>query len=69
MIYYSNKKNENIKKYITNIQQNNKNFSILHYVLEKKLQISLKYSTSNSDEIFDYTNFYSYHQLQIINLI
>ena len=67
MIYYSNKKNENIKKYITNIQQNNKNFSILHYVLEKKLQISLKYSTSNSDEIFDYTNFYSYHQLQIIN--
>ena len=67
MIYYSNKNKDNIKKYITNIEQNNKNFSIIHYMSENKLQISLKCSNNNLDEVFDYTNFYSYHQLQIIN--
>ena len=67
MIYYASKKKSKIKKYRTHISQNNQNYSILHYVYQNKLQISLKYSDINSDEIFDYTNFYSYHQLQIIN--
>ena len=67
MIYYATKKKNKIKKYRRNINQNGQNYSIYHYIYQGKLQISLKYSNNNSDEIFDYTNFYSYHQLQIIN--
>ena len=67
MIYYANKNKEKIKKYIANIKKNNNNYSISLYVSEGKLQISIKYTEINSDEIFEYNNFYSYHQLQIIN--
>ena len=67
MYYYENQKKEKGKKYRTNIKQNNHNYSISLYVVEEKLQISINYSNSYSDEIFEYTNFYSFHQLQIIN--
>ena len=67
MNYYENQKKEKAKKYRTNIKQNNHNYSITLFVVEEKLQISIKYSNPFSDEIFEYTNFYSFHQLQIIN--
>ena len=68
MKYYGRNKNvKNIKKFRTNIQRNNLNYTISHFVIQEKLQISLKYSNKQSDEILEYTNFYSLHQLQIIN--
>lgn len=67
MNYYENQAKEKTKKYRTNIKQHNQNYSITLFVVEEKLQISIKYSNSYSDEIFEYTNFYSFHQLQIIN--
>lgn len=67
MSYDLDKNKEKKKKYRINIQKNNKNFSIVLYVVQEKLQISIKYSTNLSDEILEYKNFYSYHQLQIIN--
>ena len=67
MIYYGDKKIPKIKKYRSNIQKNNQNYSIILSVVQEKLQISLKFSNNYSDEIFEYTNFYSFHQLQIIN--
>ena len=67
MNYYENQKKEKAKKYRTNIKQNNHNYSITLFVVEEKLQISIKYSNPFSDEIFEYTNFYSSHQLKIIN--
>ena len=66
MNYYEDKK-EKFKKYRTNIKQNNQNYSITLFIVEEKLQISVKYSSPYSDEIFEYTNFYSFHQLKIIN--
>ena len=67
MIYYSKKDKEKIKKYRTNIQKNNNNYSIALSILQDKLQISIKYSEKNSEEILEFSNNYSYHQLQIIN--
>ena len=67
MIYYNNKKTQKKKKYRSNIQKNNQNYSIILSIVQEKLQISLKFTNNYSDEIFEYTNFYSFHQLQIIN--
>ena len=67
MIQYSKKDKEKIKKYRTNIEKNNNNYSIALFVSQNKLQISIKYSENNSDEILEFSNNYSYHQLQIIN--
>ena len=65
MSYYDDKK---MQKYRTNIQQNNQNYSItIYYAGDEKLHISIKYSNNNSEEIIEYSNFYSYHQLHIIN--
>ena len=60
-------KYEKIKKYRTNIKYNNRNYSITLLIIQEKLQISIKYSSNHSDEIYEFTNFYSLHQLQIIN--
>ena len=67
MIYNSGIKNGKANKYRVNIQKNNKNYSIVLYVVEEKLQVSIKYTAYMSEEIFEYTNFYSFHQLHIIN--
>ena len=67
MIYYSDRQQDNIQKYRINIQKNNKNYTIALYVVQSKLHVSIKYKTDLSDEIFEYANFYSFHQLQIIN--
>ena len=56
-----------IKKYCSNIEKYNHSYSIVLYVAEEKLQINIKYSNNNTNNIFEYKNFYSYRQLQIIN--
>ena len=55
-------KNQNAKRYSSNIKINNKNYSIEHFVIQDKLYFSLKYSNTK-----EYINYYSYRQLQIIN--
>ena len=68
MIYSQNYKNkEKIYKHRINLQKNNRNYTITVYVVQEKLQISIKYTENDSDEIIEYCNFYSIHQLQIIN--
>ena len=61
------KKNKEIVKYRINLQKNKINYSIILYVFYEKLNIIIKYSNSNSDEIYEFANLYSFKQLQIIN--
>ena len=61
------KKNKEIIKYRTNLKKNKINYSIILYVFYEKLNIIIKYSNSNSDEIYEFANLYSFKQLQIIN--
>jgi hypothetical protein len=61
------KKNKEIIKYRTNLNKNKINYSIIIYVFYEKLNIIIKYSNSNSDEIYEFANLYSFKQLQIIN--
>ena len=49
------------------IQKNGKNFTISLYILEEKLQVSIKLTNNNSKEKIKYENNYSFRQLQIIN--
>ena len=67
MIYYGNKKKEELKNYIINLKENNKKYSISLYVSKNKIKISLSYKNNNNniDEIYE--NFYYFYQLQIIN--
>ena len=68
MIYYSLNKNSTEKKFRTNIQKDNINYSVVLSLPDpKKMQVTLKYSSYKSNEILEYINFYSLHQLQIIN--
>ena len=61
------KKNKEIIKYRTNLKKNKINYSIILYVFYEKLNIIIKYSNSNSDEIYEFANLYSFKQLQIIH--
>lgn len=61
------KKNKEIVKYRTNLNKNKTNYSIILYVFYEKLNIIIKYSNSNSDEIYEFANLYSFRQLQIIH--
>ena len=61
------KKNKEIIKYRTNLNKNQTNYSIILYVFYEKLNIIIKYSNSNSDEIYEFANLYSFQQLQIIH--
>ena len=61
------KSNEKIKEYKTNAYQNDTNYSIKLSVIEKKLQILIKSSKNFSDSIYEFSNTYSFKQLQIIN--
>ena len=61
------KKNKEIVKYRINLKKNQINYSIILYVFYEKLNIIIKYSNSNSDEIYEFANLYSFKQLQIIN--
>ena len=61
------KPNEKIKEYKTNAYQNDTNYSIKLSVIEKKLQILIKSSKNFSDSIYEFSNTYSFKQLQIIN--
>ena len=61
------KKNKEIIKYRTNLNKNKINYSIIIYVFYEKLNIIIKYSNSNSDEIYEFANLYSFRQLQIIH--
>ena len=66
MIYYGNKKKEELKNYIINLKENNKKYSISLYVSKNKIKISLSHKNNNNiDEIYE--NFYYFYQLQIIN--
>ena len=61
------KSNEKIKEYKMNAYQNDTNYSIKLSVIEKKLQILIKSSKNFSDSIYEFSNTYSFKQLQIIN--
>ena len=61
-----NEKKENINKYRINIKKNNHNYSIILYIIKEKLQISIKYSNADSEEIFEFCNFYSYYLTHLI---
>ena len=61
------KSNEKIKEYKTNAYQNDTNYSIKLSVIEKKLQILIKSSKNFSEIIYEFSNTYSFKQLQIIN--
>lgn len=60
-------KNKEIDKYRINLKKNNINYSIIIYVFNEKLNINIKFINSNSDEIYEFSNLYSYKQLQIKN--
>ncbi len=61
------KKNKEIVKYRINLKKNQTNYSIILYVFYEKLNIIIKFSNSNSDEIYEFSNLYSFRQLQIIH--
>ena len=58
---------EKTKKYQTNLKKNQRNYTISLYEIQDKIQITIKYLNINSDEIYEFTNFYSMNQLRIIN--
>ena len=56
-----------IKKYISNINKNSQNYSIILFVDQERLNISLKCTNNYSNNSYQYLNNYSYRQLTIIN--
>ena len=61
------KDKEKDSKYKTNLYQNETNYSIKLLIVEGKLQIFIKSSKSFSDDIYEFSNTYSFRQLQITN--
>ena len=59
------KKDKNIKKIL--LYQNETNYSIKLLLIDGKLQILVKSSKNLSDDIYEYSNTYSFRQLQITN--
>jgi hypothetical protein len=58
---------DNINKFRNNITKNNTNYSITHYIIKNKIYIILKYSNIHSDEIYEFSNLFSFEMLQDIN--
>ena len=58
---------DRIRKFRNNITKNNTNYSITHYIIKDKLHIILKYSNIPSDEIYEFSNLFSFEMLQDIN--
>jgi hypothetical protein len=54
-------------KYKTNLYQNDTNYSIKLIIIEGKLQIFMKSTKSFSEDIYEFSNTYSFRQLQITN--
>ena len=63
------KKDKNTKEisYKTNLYQNDTNYSIKLSLVEGKLQILIKSSKNFSEDIYEFSNTYSFKQLQITN--
>ena len=53
--------------YKTNLYQKDTNYSIKLSIVESKLQILIKASKNFSEDIYEYSNTYSFKQLQITN--
>ena len=58
---------DRIRKFRNNITKNNTNYSITHYVIKDKIHIIIKYSNIPSDEIYEFSNLFSFEMLQDIN--
>ena len=58
---------DRIRKFRNNITKNNTNYSITHYVIKDKIHIIIKYSNIPSDEIYEFSNLFSFEMLQGIN--
>ena len=61
------KDKEKDSKYKTNLYQNETNYSIKLLIIEGKLQIFIKSTKSFSEDIYEFSNTYSFRQLQITN--
>ena len=61
------KDKEKDSKYKTNLYQNETNYSIKLLIVEGKIQIFIKASKSFSEDIYEFSNTYSFRQLQITN--
>ena len=64
---YKDKVKDKEIQYKTNLYQNETNYSLKLSIIEGKLQIYIKSSKSFSDDIIEYSNTYSFRQLQIVN--
>jgi hypothetical protein len=64
---YKDKDKDKEIQYKTNLYQNETNYSLKLSIIEGKLQIYIKSSKSFSDDIIEYSNTYSFRQLQIVN--
>ena len=70
MISSPEKKKDKDKKeirYKTNLYQNDTNYSISLLIVDGKLQILIKSSKNFSEDIYEFSNSYSFKQLQITN--
>ena len=56
-----------IKKFRNNITKNNTNYSIAHYIVKDKIHIIVKYTNIYSDEIYEFSNLFSFEMLQGIS--
>ena len=64
---HHDKEKEKDSKYKTNLYQNGTNYSIKLLIIEGKLQIFIKSTKSFSEDIYEFSNTYSFRQLQITN--
>ena len=58
---------DKIKKFRNNITKNNTKYSITHYITKNKIHIILKYTNIFSDEIYEFSNLFSFEMFQGIN--
>ena len=56
-----------IKKYISKIQKNYQDYSVILFVDQEKLNITLNWTNNYSNNSYQYSNYYSHKQLIIIN--
>ena len=58
---------DRVKKFRNNITKNNINYTITHFIIKDKIHIIIKYSNIHSDEIYEFSNFFSFEMLQDIS--
>ena len=58
---------DKIKKFRNNITKNKTKYSITHYITKDKIHIILKYTNIYSDEIYEFSNLFSFEMLQGIS--